>query len=74
LAIDKDKFEGAPRVGDLNSDEFQRDLQSYYGIAPSWQEDENKKFDAGANRQDSFKDGIKLKSDESKMQTDRIQI
>ncbi|MGB3222062.1 MAG: hypothetical protein WBB23_04595, partial [Desulforhopalus sp.] len=67
LAFDENKLEGAPRVGDLNSDEFQRDLQSYYGIAPSWQEDGNKKFDADANRQDSQED---INLNESKMQND----
>jgi sporulation protein YlmC with PRC-barrel domain len=71
LTIDENILEGAPRVGDYNSDEFQRDLQNYYGIAPSWQEDGNKKFGIDANQQDSIKDGIKLKSDESKMQNDK---
>jgi sporulation protein YlmC with PRC-barrel domain len=71
LAIDENKLEGAPRVGDLSSDEFQRDLQNYYGIAPSWQEEGKKKFCVDANRQDSIKDGINIKSDESKMQNDR---
>lgn len=69
LAIDENKLEGAPRVGDLDSDEFQRDLQSYFGIAPAWQEDGNKKFDSDANRQDS-QDGTNLKPDKSKMQND----
>jgi sporulation protein YlmC with PRC-barrel domain len=71
LTIDENKLEGAPRVGDLNSGEFQRDLQNYYGIAPSWQEEGKKKFGIDANRQDSIKDGIKLESNESKMQDDR---
>lgn len=70
LALDENKLEGAPRVGDLNSDEFQRDLQSYYGIAPSWHEDENKKFGEDAKRQDSLKDGMNIKSEKSTLQKD----
>jgi hypothetical protein len=71
LTIDENKLEGAPRVGDLNSDEFQRDLQNYYGIAPSWEEDGKKKSGIDANQQDSLNDGINIRSDESKMQNDR---
>lgn len=69
LAIDENKLEGAPKVGGLNSDEFQRDLQNHYGIAPSWKEDGNKKSGIDVNRQDP-QGGINLKSDESNMQND----
>lgn len=68
LAIDENKLEGAPKVGELNSDEFQRDLQNYYGIAPSWQEDGNKKSSIDVNRQDAIKDDNNLKSNESNIQ------
>lgn len=70
LAIEENKLEGAPKVGDFNSDEFQRDLQNYYGIAPSWKEDGNKKSGIDVNRQDSIKNDINLKSDKSNMQKD----
>ena len=70
LAIDENKLEGAPKVGGLNSDEFQRDLQNHYGIAPFWKEDRSNKSGINVNLQDSIKDGINLKSDESNMQKD----
>lgn len=68
LAIDENKLEGAPKVGDLDSDEFQRDLQNYYGIAPSWKDDGINKSGIDVSPQDSIKDGINLKSDESNIQ------
>ncbi len=39
LIVDPNKLHGAPKQGNLASGEdFQRDLQRYYGIAPTWQE------------------------------------
>ena len=39
LVVDPDKLHGSPKQADLASDEdFQRDLQRYYGLAPTWQQ------------------------------------
>ncbi len=55
LTIDRDKLNNAPKRENLTSDEdFQRDLQRYYGIAPSWQNGKS----TGGQAQDRTETGI----------------
>lgn len=39
LTVDKSKLDNAPKQSGMSDQEFQRDLQSHYGISPTWQED-----------------------------------
>jgi sporulation protein YlmC with PRC-barrel domain len=67
LAIDESKLEGAPSLKELSSDnEFQRELQNYYGIAPVWEEDPDQKL--GVSGKDPVRGNINLKLDDNKMQ------
>jgi sporulation protein YlmC with PRC-barrel domain len=67
LAIDESKLEGAPSPRDLSSDnEFQLELQNYYGIAPVWEEDRDQK--SGVSEKEPIKGNINLKSDDNKIQ------
>lgn len=38
LTVDKSKLDNAPKQSGMSDQEFQRDLQSHYGISPAWQE------------------------------------
>lgn len=38
LTVDKTKLDNAPKQSNMSDQEFQRDLQSHYGISPAWQE------------------------------------
>ena len=39
LTVDPSKLDSAPRQADLTNEQFQRDLQSHYGVSPTWQQD-----------------------------------
>ncbi len=38
LTVSKDKLENVPKQADLSDNEFQRNLEQHYGIAPAWKE------------------------------------
>jgi len=38
LTVDKNKLDNAPKQSGLSEQEFQRNLQSHYGISPTWHE------------------------------------
>ncbi|OGR19915.1 MAG: hypothetical protein A2X81_02675 [Desulfobacterales bacterium GWB2_56_26] len=38
LTVDKSKLDNAPKQSGMSDQEFQRGLQSHYGISPAWQE------------------------------------
>lgn len=38
LTVDKTKLDNAPKQSGMSDQEFQRGLQSHYGISPAWQE------------------------------------
>lgn len=40
LIVSKNKLENVPQQADKSNAEFQRELQSHYGISPAWQERE----------------------------------
>jgi hypothetical protein len=79
LVVDRNKLDGAPRPENLVSDDkFQRDLERYYGIAYSWQEDKDDKQNTmDKNRADKIRhnlksdiDGDKLRKQDSLRQMD----
>ena len=41
LTVDLGKLYNAPKQGNRSDDQFQKDLQSYYGISPAWQDSKN---------------------------------
>lgn len=38
LTVDKTKLDNVPKQSNMSDQEFQRDLQSHYGISPTWHE------------------------------------
>nr|WP_306793129.1 PRC-barrel domain-containing protein [Desulfopila inferna] len=36
LSVDRDKLDSAPQQDDLSDAEFQKNLESHYGISPAW--------------------------------------
>jgi sporulation protein YlmC with PRC-barrel domain len=38
LTVDKTKLDNVPKQSGMSDQEFQRNLQSHYGISPAWQE------------------------------------
>ena len=38
LTVSKDKLQNVPRQANMSDDEFQRNLEQHYGIAPTWNE------------------------------------
>ncbi len=38
LTVNKDKLENVPKQANMSDNEFQRDLEQHYGIAPAWKE------------------------------------
>ena len=38
LTVDKTKLDNVPKQSNMSDQEFQRDLQSHYGISPAWHE------------------------------------
>jgi sporulation protein YlmC with PRC-barrel domain len=39
LVVNESKLDYAPQQETMSDDEFQRNLEQYYGVAPAWQED-----------------------------------
>ncbi|MGB3225608.1 MAG: PRC-barrel domain-containing protein [Desulforhopalus sp.] len=39
LMVDESKLDSAPQQADMADEDFQRGLESHYGISPAWQED-----------------------------------
>jgi sporulation protein YlmC with PRC-barrel domain len=39
LAVDKSKLDTAPQRADMADENFQRELETHYGVSPSWQQD-----------------------------------
>jgi sporulation protein YlmC with PRC-barrel domain len=70
LTIDESILEGAPRLKDPGSDDnFQRDLQSHYGIASPWpgDRDDGQKM-TDVKPKNPLNDKIKLDSKDNKLQ------
>jgi sporulation protein YlmC with PRC-barrel domain len=40
LMVDESKLDSAPHQADMADEDFQRGLESHYGISPAWQEDQ----------------------------------
>ena len=38
LTVNEDKLENVPKQSDMSDDEFQRNLEQHYGVAPAWNE------------------------------------
>ena len=38
LTVDESKLDYAPQQARMSDDEFQRNLEQYYGVAPAWQD------------------------------------
>lgn len=38
LTVDKSKLDNAPQQANMSDDEFSRELQSHYGVSPTWQQ------------------------------------
>jgi sporulation protein YlmC with PRC-barrel domain len=38
LTVDKSKLDNAPKQANMSDEEFNRELQSYYGISPAWEQ------------------------------------
>jgi len=45
LTVDTSKLENAPQQANASDDQFQRDLQSHYGVSPAWNQDASKSMD-----------------------------
>ena len=43
LTVNQDKLEDVPRQANMSDDEFQRNLEQHYGIAPVWNEGSKQK-------------------------------
>ena len=39
LVVDKSMLDNAPQKADLSDAEFQRELQSHYGVSPAWKKE-----------------------------------
>jgi sporulation protein YlmC with PRC-barrel domain len=70
LTIDESKLEGAPKLkGPVSDDDFQRDLQSHYGITSPWpgDGDDGRKM-TDVSPKNPIDDKIKLDSNDNKLQ------
>ena len=41
LTVDPGKLDNAPKQANRSDEQFQKDLQSYYGVSPAWQNSKN---------------------------------
>jgi sporulation protein YlmC with PRC-barrel domain len=39
LTVDQSKLDNAPQQADKSNQEFQRELESHYGVSPAWEQD-----------------------------------
>jgi sporulation protein YlmC with PRC-barrel domain len=49
LTVNESKLDNAPQQANLSDDEFQRNLESHYGVAPAW-EGESKQMETDPTR------------------------
>jgi hypothetical protein len=49
LTVNESKLDNAPQQANLSDDEFQRNLESHYGVAPAW-EGESRKMETDPTR------------------------
>lgn len=47
LTVDKTKLDNVPKQSNMSDQDFQRDLQSHYGISPTWQEGQSGSSQSG---------------------------
>jgi sporulation protein YlmC with PRC-barrel domain len=45
LTVNESKLENAPQQANMSDDEFQRNLESHYGVAPAWEGESDKMDD-----------------------------
>jgi sporulation protein YlmC with PRC-barrel domain len=69
LTIDESKLEGAPKLREHGSDDdFQRDLQSHYGITSPWPGDRDGQKMTDVSPKNPINDKIKVDSKDNKLQ------
>jgi sporulation protein YlmC with PRC-barrel domain len=60
LLVNESKLDDAPRQTTMSDDEFQRDLEQYYGVAPAWQGDSQQMDTEPSRSMDQQQPGMKM--------------
>lgn len=72
LTVDKNKLENAPKQADMSSQDFQRELQSHYGVSPAWQrQDEPRQMMQLDEQKKQMKDTMQKMQDEGTKQMEK---
>lgn len=70
LMVDESKLDSAPQQADMADEDFQRGLESHYGISPAWQED-RRDNSSNINAEES---GEKLQTEDYRPESDYGQM